>query len=112
MSASAFLVELLNSKPVFAALALVTHNSLHTAEWDILAHVIISSWMLFFGTCAAAEYLLDKRVHSLGEAVRYTSVPMGVYFGTLVTSILIHRGFFHRLGKVILPIHTISDSFS
>ncbi len=112
MSATDFLVELVNNKPVFGALALVTHHVLHSAEWDLMAHVILGYWTAFFGACTAAEYMYDRRVKSLGQAIGYTSVSAAIYFGTLIASTLIHRGFFHRLGKVITYHQILSQILS
>lgn len=91
---------LAHSKPVFAFLALGTHWILHNGEWDNSFHAVIAIWLLFFGGIATAEYVSDPRITTVGAAVGVAATAAAVYFSTLVTSIILHRGFFHRLRKV------------
>lgn len=57
-------------------------------------------WLASFGGIAAAEYLQDPQVHSIGGAAKAATTAAGIYFGVLCTSILAHRVFYHRLRKV------------
>lgn len=93
-------VELAHNKPFFAAIALVTHYILHNGEWDNSFHIFLGLWTLAFGGVATAEYLYDARVKTIGAVISVTAGMAAVYFGTLITSILLHRGFFHRLRRV------------
>lgn len=96
-------VELAHNKPFFAAIALVTHYILHNGEWDNSFHIFLGLWTLAFGGVATAEYLYDARVKTIGAVISVTAGMAAVYFGTLITSILLHRGFFHRLRRIPGP---------
>ena len=93
-------MDLVNNKLVFAALALGTHYVIHSAEWDNCFHIILGVGTLVFSGCAAAEYAFDARAKSIGAAIRLTAATAIVYLAVLWTSILLHRGFFHRLRNV------------
>lgn len=94
------LVELVQSKPIVALLALVTHYVLHSGEWDNAFHIFLGIWAVTFSGIAAAEYLYDERANPIGAVVQVLTTTAGIYFGILITSVLIYRGFFHRLGRV------------
>jgi hypothetical protein len=94
------LIQLAHSKPVVALSALVTHYVLHNGEWDNTFHVFLGLWTAAFGGLAAAEYMYDSQANSISAAVKVAAGASAVYFGVLFTSILLHRGFFHRLRKV------------
>jgi|TARA_R110002003_G_scaffold68_15_gene6202 hypothetical protein len=92
--------ELAHHKPIFALLALATHYVLHKGEWDNKFHLFLGGWMVAFGGLAITEYAYDSRANTIGAALKVTATAAAVYFGVLMTSILLHRGFFHRLRKV------------
>ncbi|KAH6637784.1 cytochrome P450 [Boeremia exigua] len=96
-------VEIAHSPPVLAFLALFTHLVLHRNEWDNHINLFIYAWLLGFGGIATAEYVLDPRANSIGAVVKVTATAAATYFGVLITSILIYRGFFHRLRKIPGP---------
>jgi hypothetical protein len=100
--ASAFctLVELLRSKPVVVFLALATHYVLHNTEWDNSFDMVLRVWAIAFGAVAALTYMTDQRAATIATTAWVTGTVASLYFGILVTSILIHRGVFHRLRKV------------
>ncbi|KAF1920436.1 cytochrome P450 [Ampelomyces quisqualis] len=96
-------VQIAHSKPIAALLALATHYVLHIGEWDNEFHVFLGIWTVAFGGLAAAEYMHDPRVTSIGVAVKVSSVTAIVYFSVLTTSIILHRAFFHRLRRIPGP---------
>lgn len=93
-------VELLHSKTIFAALGLASHYVFHKGEWDGSFHYVLLLWVLAFGGIAGVEHLYDPHATSIGAVIQVTAVAAAIYFGTLSTSILIYRGFFHRLRGV------------
>jgi hypothetical protein len=93
-------VEFARSKPVVALLALTTHYILHNGEWDNDFHVFLGVWLVAFSGLATAEYASDSRANTIDAVMKTTASAGIVYFSVLVTSILLHRGFFHRLNKV------------
>jgi len=94
------LAELVHSKPAVAVLALATHYILHNGEWDNAFHIVLGAWTVAFGGLTVAEYLYGSHANTLGSVVRTSMGIALVYFGVLSTSILLHRGFFHRLRNV------------
>lgn len=94
------LAELLRSKPLIALLALLTHYVLNIGEWDNKFHLVLITWVTAFGGTVALEYAADPEVNSVGTAIRITMTLAATYFSVLLTSMLLHRGFFHRLRKV------------
>ncbi|KAF1956545.1 cytochrome P450 [Byssothecium circinans] len=99
------------SKPLAAALGLLSHAVLNQGEWDGMAHLLLFS-PVPFSTLVAAEYLLDSRATSLVAALKLASATTAVYLATLVASILIYRGFFHRLRKFPSPFLLRFSKFS
>lgn len=97
------LAELLQSKPFVSLLALVTHYILMSAEWDNAFDLVLRTWALAFGGIAAIIYLADRRTEAIATTVQTTAAIASLYFSVLITSVLIHRGFFHRLRKVCGP---------
>jgi hypothetical protein len=97
------LVELVQSKPLIASLALLTHYVLHSGEWDHSIPVFFNIWAIAFGGVAAIEYVANPRAKTVGSALQFTATVAALYFSTLVASVLLHRGFFHRLRKVSSP---------
>jgi predicted MFS family arabinose efflux permease len=93
-------VELVQSKLLIASLALITHYILHNDEWDHSITVFFNIWVVAFGSVAAIEYVADPRAQTVGSALQSAATVAAIYFSALVTSILLHRGFFHRLRKV------------
>ncbi|KAH8724657.1 cytochrome P450 [Phaeosphaeriaceae sp. PMI808] len=89
--------------PIFVLLALATHYILHNGEWDNTFHVILAIWTVAFSGLAVTEYMYDPRVNSVNAVLRITATAASLYFGVLTTSILLHRGFFHRLRKIPSP---------
>ena len=93
-------VELAQSKPVIALLALATHYILHQGEWDVTFHVVLGTWTAAFSGLAVAEYAYSLQTNTIGAAVKVMTTSTVLYFSVLAASILLHRGFFHRLRKV------------
>jgi hypothetical protein len=91
---------LIHSKPLAAGLGLVSHFVLNNGEWDHTAHLVAVFWIVAFSALGTVSYILDPSVQSIIGALRIVSTAAAVYFGSLVTSILIYRAFFHRLRKV------------
>lgn len=91
---------MVRSAPVLALLGLLTHFILRRGEWDTCFHKTLGIWLISFGGIATTEYLRDGQNRSIANAVKVTTVAASIYFGTLITSILIYRGFFHRLRRV------------
>ncbi|KAF1844083.1 cytochrome P450 [Cucurbitaria berberidis CBS 394.84] len=96
-------VELAHNKPIIILLALLTHHALHTGEWDNRFHIFLGIWTLAFSGIAASEYMSDERVKTVGAVIQVTATTAVIYFATLAASILLHRGFFHRLRKIPGP---------
>jgi hypothetical protein len=94
---------LIRSKPLAAGLGLVSHFVLNNGEWDHTSHLVGAFWIVAFGALGAVEYKLDPSVQSIIGAIQIVGTVAAVYFGSLVTSILIYRAFFHRLRKACLP---------
>lgn len=93
-------IELSHNRPVIAVLALATHYVLHKGEWDNAFHLFLAIWAVSFGGIAASEYLYGQQAGNTSAAIQVTAIAAVVYFGTLSISILLHRGFFHRLRRV------------
>jgi hypothetical protein len=93
-------LALAHTKTVISLLALATHYILHSREWDNRFHYFLGLWLVSFSGLGAAEYLYDTEEKSISKAVQTTATAAAVYFGTLTASILIYRGFFHRLRRV------------
>jgi hypothetical protein len=91
---------LVRSKPVFVSLALCTHYILHSGEVDYYTRAFLVTWCLGFSGIAAAEYRFDPQARTLTAAIQITAIAAIVYFSTLTASVLIYRGFFHRLHRV------------
>jgi hypothetical protein len=100
MAQSAQIVQLARSKSVVALLALATHYVLHSGEWDNTFHVFLGIWTIAFSGLAVAEYKYNPRVNSIIAATKTSGTAATVYFTVLTISILLHRGFFHRLRNV------------
>ncbi|CAO2656425.1 Nn.00g052280.m01.CDS01 [Neocucurbitaria sp. VM-36] len=96
-------IEIAHNRLIIALLALVTHYVLHSGEWDNAFHIFLGIWTLAFGGIAAAEYMSDTQAKTIGSVVQVTATAAIIYFGTLTTSILLHRGFFHRLRRIPGP---------
>ena len=94
---------LIHSKPLAAGLGLVSHFVLNNGEWDHVTHLVGAFWIVAFGALGAIECRLDPRVQSIIGAIQIVGTVAAIYFGSLVTSILIYRAFFHRLRKACLP---------
>lgn len=96
------ILELARIKPIIALLALASHYVLHSDEWDNGFHIFLGIWTIAFGGLATAEYVYDPRIKTIGAVIQFIATTAAVYFGTLITSILLHRVFFHRLRRVRL----------
>jgi hypothetical protein len=90
-----------HNKLVIGLFALVTHSVLHYGEWDNSLLPIFGGWILAFSGIAATAY--DAQTHGLGATLKTTLSAAVLYFGVLTTSILLHRGFLHRLRKIPGP---------
>lgn len=93
------IMELAHSKTLIASLALATHYALHRSDWDNTFHTVIGVWTVAFGGIATLEYVADTSTKSLGVAIQLAARTATFYFAILIASILLHRGFFHRLRK-------------
>jgi hypothetical protein len=100
MAQLAILVQLAHSKSFIALLALATHFLFHTDEWDNSLHVIFAAWTAAFGGLVVVKYRYGPQPATIGGALITATSTAALYFGVLVTSIVLHRGFFHRLRKV------------
>ena len=101
------IMGLAHSKALIATLALATHYALHRSDWDNTFHTVIGIWAVAFGGIAIFEYVADGRTESLGVAVQLAARTATFYFAILIASILLHRGFFHRLRKASAPLTLI-----
>lgn len=101
--------DLLQSKPVIVYLALVTHYLLHIFDFTIAFYLVLRGWALAFAGLAAIIYTTGQHAGSIAATVQITATVASVYFSVLTASILIYRGFFHRLRKVCL--HAIVECF-
>jgi hypothetical protein len=90
-------VEFVRSKASFALLGLLTHHLFHRYEWDYTAHRLFVIWPVALASIGAVEWAHSSAIKA---ALGTTATAGAVYLGTIVTSILIHRVFFHRLRKV------------
>jgi hypothetical protein len=96
-------MQLAHSKASIALLALATHFVFHTDEWDYSLHVFFAVWTAAFGGLAVVSYGYEPQPTTIGGALLTATSTAALYFGVLVTSIVLHRGFFHRLRKVCSP---------
>ncbi|XP_014551263.1 hypothetical protein COCVIDRAFT_42393 [Bipolaris victoriae FI3] len=91
--------DLLQSKPVIVYLALITHYLLHIFDFTIAFYLVLRGWALAFAGLAAIIYTTGQHAGSIAATVQITATVASVYFSVLTASILIYRGFFHRLRK-------------
>jgi hypothetical protein len=103
MAQLTILMQLAHSKASIALLALATHFVFHTDEWDYSLHVFFAVWTAAFGGLAVVSYGYEPQPTTIGGALLTATSTAALYFGVLVTSIVLHRGFFHRLRKVCSP---------
>ncbi|KAF2129891.1 cytochrome P450 [Dothidotthia symphoricarpi CBS 119687] len=96
-------IELVHNKALVAALGLFTHYILYASEWDTEIPRFLATWLLAFGGIAAAEYTYNPHVNTVGDVFVITSTTAAIYFGALSASVLIYRGFFHRLRNIPGP---------
>ena len=83
----------------FAGIAgLLTHLLLSHGEWDHATHILLPFWLVAF--LSTTYVIVFLQIVSLAEAVHACYTFALVYFGTLASSIVIYRAFFHRLHKV------------
>lgn len=78
-------------------LALATHLVLHSSNYDYYLHILFGFWAVAFSGLVTAEYVYLDRAQTSTAALRSTTITALMYFGTLISSVLIYRGFFHRL---------------
>jgi hypothetical protein len=100
MAQLAILVQLAHSKSFVALLALATHYIFHTTEWDNSLHIFFAIWTAAFGGLAVAAYGYGTQSTTISGALQTATSTAALYFSVLITSILLHRGFFHRLRTV------------
>lgn len=98
------LSDFLQSKLVIVYLALATHYVLHIFDLTILPYLVLRWWALAFGGFAAIIYTTGQHAGSIAATMQITATVASVYFGVLSASILLHRGFFHRLRKFPGPL--------
>jgi hypothetical protein len=103
---------IIHNKPAFAVLALATHYVLHSGEWDNDSHIFLGVWTITFSGVAVLKYVSQPDAANLRDPIIIAASAAAVYFGTLITSIILHRGFFHRLKKVYhYPLPTYEDMY-
>jgi hypothetical protein len=119
MTNFAQIVQIARSKPITALLAIATHYVLHSGEWDNTFHIFLGIWTFAFSGLAVAEFTCDPRVNSVIAAAKVSATAATVYFTVLITSILLHRGFLHRLRHVrkgthcaVAPLTTLTDPWA
>ncbi|KAL6707396.1 hypothetical protein ACN47E_004175 [Coniothyrium glycines] len=95
--------DIARGAPFLALLGLATHYVLQKGEWDNSGHIVLGIWLASFGGIAASVHLYDTQTKTIGNTIRVTAVAGLIYFGTLTTSILIYRGFFHRTRRIPGP---------
>ena len=93
-------LELLHSRRLAAALGLLSHYALNNGEWDQSSHLLATVPPVVFCILALVGYLVDPQIDSIATALQVTLVTAAVYLGTLISSILVYRAFFHRLRDV------------
>ncbi|KAF2685629.1 cytochrome P450 [Lentithecium fluviatile CBS 122367] len=91
--------QLMHNEPLAVALGLLSHYALNNGEWDHSSHLFVVFSPLVFCALVVTEYALDPQVMSVVAALQVTATIVAVYLGTLISSILIYRAFFHRLRK-------------
>jgi hypothetical protein len=96
-------VDIVHKRPFIDLLALVTHYILHNGEWDNSLHLFFGVWTAAFGGLTVAEYVYNPQATTIGAALKVATSVAALYFSILTTSILLYRGFFHRLRKVSKP---------
>jgi hypothetical protein len=94
--------ELIRSRPLVAGLGLFTHYILNNGEWEHKSHLIASGWIVAFIITTTYEWIFDPQVISIFQAFQVSGTAAGIYMGTLLTSLLIYRAFFHRLKRVLI----------
>ena len=94
-------MDLPHTSPFIALFALATHSVLHFGEWDNSLHIIVGVLLAVFSGFAATIY--NPPTHNINTAFITTVTAAALYFAILTTSILLHRGFFHRLRNVRTP---------
>lgn len=88
--------KVVDSKSLPIILALSTHAVLAQGEPDYQAYLYVTGW--FFVYISIGSLLLAAgNVDTLSQALSLAWQPFKLYFGTLLTSIVIYRAFFHRL---------------
>ncbi|KIW05638.1 uncharacterized protein PV09_03509 [Verruconis gallopava] len=87
-----------SSKSLPIVLGLSTHLFLAHGEPDYQFHIFIMFWFFVY---ISFSYLLvaSGSMATLSQALSATASFYAIYFGTLFTSIVIYRAFFHRLRK-------------
>jgi uncharacterized membrane protein len=103
MMRAVLFVELAHIRPFIALLAIATHYILHNGEWDNSLDVFFGIWMVAFISLIAMVYGCDPKASTIGAAVWAATSIAALYFSVLTISILLHRGFFHRLRTVSNP---------
>ncbi|KAF2752115.1 cytochrome P450 [Sporormia fimetaria CBS 119925] len=76
--------------------ALATHALLNRFTLDRYSHLVLLAWIAAFGSVAAGEWRADA---GFRKALQDTAKIACVYFVTLLTSVMVYRGLFHRLRK-------------
>jgi hypothetical protein len=100
MTPTAQSVQFAYSKPIIILLSLLTHYVLHKGEWDNRFHLFLGIWIVSFGGLAIADYTYNPQSCTIIAALEESAVAAMIYFTVLAISIILHRGFFHRLQMV------------
>ncbi|KAF2202848.1 cytochrome P450 [Delitschia confertaspora ATCC 74209] len=93
------LAGLLRNKLFVGGIGILSHFVLSHGEPDFYFHYILLGWTTIWTLATGVVYTTDSNVHSLSEAIAVTMSAAGVYYGSLLFSMLVYRAFFHRLRK-------------
>jgi hypothetical protein len=88
--------KVVDSKSLPIVLALSTHAYLAQGEPDYKAYLYITGWFFTFVSLSSLLFA-SGNVSTLSQAFSQTWGAFQIYFGTLLTSIVIYRAWFHRL---------------
>ena len=92
--------EIIRSKSLMACIGLLSHVFYMRGHHDNKGLRYLKIYSIAFMAMALVEYSTDKRVHTIFEALSVTMTAASVHFVAMTSSIMIYRGFFHRLAKV------------
>ncbi|KAF2732787.1 cytochrome P450 [Polyplosphaeria fusca] len=88
--------DFMHNKQIWIALGVITHQIISSYESDHTFHIILPAWALFWTSSGVVEYTTGPSQSAL-EVLSTVGSSAALYFGALISSILIYRAFFHRL---------------